>query len=38
MAKPVIVQRANSYDQAQIDSAVEAVFAALPAVGRRSRR
>ena len=34
MAKPVIVQRANSYDQAQIDSAVEAVFAALPAVGR----
>lgn len=34
MAKPVIVQRANSYDQAQIDSAVEAVFAALPAAGR----
>lgn len=31
MAKPVIVQSAKSYDQTQVDMAVEAIFAALPA-------
>ena len=31
MARPVIVQSAKSYDQAQIDMAVEGIFAALPA-------